>query len=176
MGKLGLVMHGVLATAAATVLLVGSQGEAASIVQTANGQATVATLESDVAHTPTSASVSALVSAYLEREQPGLAQAVLDAHPELDDARTTHERARVALAQGEVDHALSLSQLALTMCETDADGPRACPAWLVAKSIRQVSLLEAMQRAGIQDPATDPVRARAALLNGSREVRLAALP
>ena len=127
MGKLGLVVHGVLATAAATVLLVGSQGEAASIVQTTDGQAQVASLESDVANAPTPTSISALVSAYLEREQPGLAQAVLDAHPELDDARTTHERARVALAQGEVDHALSLSRLALATCENDASGPRACP-------------------------------------------------
>lgn len=171
MSKVGLVLHGVLATAAATVLLVGSQGEAASVVP--RGAADVVELEADVAKAPTSDSVATLVGAYLEREQPGLAQALLDAHPELDDARLTHERARVALAQGEVDHALRLSRLTLATCEA-AHHP--CPAWLVAKSERQVALLEAMEEAGIQDPARDPQGARVALDRSRREVRLAALP
>jgi len=167
MGKLGMVVHGVLATLAATILVVGSESEATPIVASPQG---VASLEADVAKAPTAEALSNLTGAYLERGQPGLAQAVLDAHPEVDSPELSHERARVALAQGEVAHALSLSKLSLSMCGEH------CTASFTAKALRQIATLEAMEKAGIQDPKDDPIATRAALAAGNREVRLALAP
>ncbi|HTJ81817.1 MAG TPA: hypothetical protein VL400_08825 [Polyangiaceae bacterium] len=161
------MVHGVVATLAGTLLLVGSESEATPVVSAPSG---IAALEADVAHAPTTESLASLTSAYLERNQPGLAQALLDAHPELDSAELTHQRARVALAEGEVDRALSLSRLSLAMCEDH------CPAGLTAKALRQISTLEAMERAGIRDPSDDPAATRAALAQSNREVRLAVAP
>lgn len=172
MGKLGFLLHGVLVATVGAVLVAGSEGEAAPLV---TGSDSVAPLEADVAHSPTSQSIADLVSAYLERNQPGLAQAVLDKNGHLDDARLTHERSRVALAQGDVDSALRFAELTLATCDARlASDP--CQAWLVVKSVRQVTLLEAMREAGLKDPAENPALARAALASAGADVRLRGEP
>ena len=169
MGKLGFLLHGVLVATVGAVLVAGSEGEAAQLVRSSDS---LALLEADVAQAPTSESLVRLVAGYLERNQPGLAQAALDKHANLDDARLTHERSRVALAQGDVEGSLRLAQLTLATC--DARPPVSpCAAWLVMKAVRQVTLLEAMRSAGVQDPAEDPALARIALASTGADVRLA---
>lgn len=169
MGKLGFLLHGVLVATVGAVLVAGSEGEAAQLVSSSDS---LARLEADVAQAPTSDSLVSLVGAYLERNQPGLAQAALDKNASLDDARLTHERSRVALAQGDVEGSLRLAHLTLATCDArPSEDP--CAAWLVVKSVRQVTLLEAMRSAGVQDPAEDPALARTALARTGASVRLA---
>lgn len=128
-------------------------------------------LESQAASAPTLASVAALASAYLDRDQPGLASAVIEKAP-----RQVRERPEVAQLEaralyhrGRVREALATAEHAKDTC---ADG---CPAWVAARAARQVAFLEQVVAAGIDDPRIDPHATRAAYERSTRQVRLIAM-
>lgn len=165
MGKLGLVLNGVLLTGVLTIMLVGSEGAAAPVVQHRDQGLT--DLEAEVATSPNNENLSKLASSYLEHQQPGLAQAVLDQNAAVDGAAVTHVRSRVALAQGRVPEALYLSDLTVKKCDLEGCEPRT-----VARALRQAELLRAMDAAGIDDPSKDPHATDIAVAQSGRGVQL----
>jgi hypothetical protein len=165
MGKLGLVLNGVLLAGVLTVMLVGSEGAAAPVVQ--NRDEGLSALEAEVAVEPNAENLSALASTYLDHQQPGLAQAVLDQNAAVDAASVTHVRSRVALAQGRVGEALYLSELTVKKCDLEGCAPKT-----VARALRQTELLRAMSEAGISDPNLDPVGTDLAVARSGRGVQL----
>lgn len=130
-------------------------------------------LEARVAHAPDTASVAALAGAYLDREQPGLATAVIEKAP-----RAVRERPEVAAVQaralfqrGHAREALAVAREASDAC-SDATS---CPAWLMAKTARQVAFLEQVVAAGIDDPQQNPAATRAAYERSTHAVRIVAM-
>lgn len=133
----------------------------------------LARLEARVAEAPANVSdVVALVTAYLDRQQPGLASAVLEkAPPEVRaHALVAHLHARTLFRRGRAREALAVARQASDTCEAGA-----CPAWLVANTTRQVAYFEQVVAAGIDDPETDPDATRAALRRSTHPVRLVAM-
>jgi hypothetical protein len=170
MGKVGMVLNGVVLSGVLTLLLVDAGAAPAPVLSTPDDQ--LGALEAAAVDEANASSVGALVSAYLDRQQPGLAQAVLDRHPELDGAELALARSRVALARGDVEQARRQSALALATCEAPNADP--CSATVVGRALRQRSYLDSLENAGVLDPASHPVAARAALAESRREVVLAA--
>ncbi|NUP09471.1 MAG: hypothetical protein HOW73_25740 [Polyangiaceae bacterium] len=170
MHKLVFVLNGVLLSGVLTVLFVGSEGVASPVVP--GEPSDLSKLEASVAASPDAENVAALASKYLEREQPGLAQAVLDSAPEASSLHLSHVRSRVALAQGRVDEALEISQATLRECEAQGSD---CPSWLYAKSIHQAHVLSAMKGAGVQDPKDDRGLTQAVLVSALQDVRVGGL-
>jgi hypothetical protein len=138
----------------------------------------LAALEADAALRNDTASITKLAAAYLERDQPGLASAVIEkaapavrAQPEI-----SHLYARALLHRGKVPEALAVARDVQASCDTSISaGDHACPAWLVARSARQLAFLEEMHAAGIEDPGTNPDGARAAFDRSSRQIRFVAM-
>jgi hypothetical protein len=131
-------------------------------------------LETQAALAPTAASVSALAGAYLDRDQPGLASAVLE-RASLDvqgRPEVAHLYARALFHRGRARDALAVAERASAAC-ADTDG--ACPAWLVAKTIGQTAFFGEVVAAGIDDPHANPEATRAAYERSNREVRLVAM-
>jgi hypothetical protein len=132
-------------------------------------------LEARAARSPDAASVAALASAYLDREQPGLATAVIENAPRAVRERpeVAHLEARALFHRGHAREALAVARDASDACAESA-GP-ACPAWLVAKTARQVAFFEQVVAAGIDDPQASPAATRAAYERSAHEVRLVAM-
>jgi hypothetical protein len=130
-------------------------------------------LEAQAAIAPAdTGSVAALAGAYLDRDQPGLATAVIEKAP-----RQVRERpevgqlyARSLFLRGRTREALMVARDASEAC-----GEGSCPAWLVAKTARQVAFFEQVVAAGINDPQEDPAATRAAYERSVHEVRLVAM-
>lgn len=169
MQKLGFVVNGALLCGVLTYVFVGSEETASPVVS--GGGDELGALEASVATDPTPENAAALASRYLERDQPGLAQAALDGLPESThaDVRVSHIRSRVALAQGMVDDALAISTAALVSCE---ETPGSCPDWLYTKTIHQTHVLSAMKTSGLQDPSRERALSGAMLVSAVRDVRL----
>lgn len=163
----GLVMVGV-----ASLGLVAGQTQVQPLVGQAFA-AEVQSLENEAARNPSADSVRNLATAYLDRNEPGLASAALDRAPV--DAREEpalgYVVARTLYAQGHVDQALA----ALEGVERSCTEKASCPAWLVAKTTRQAAFLRALDEAGIQDPAAAPEAAQAALARSRRADRVVAI-
>lgn len=130
-------------------------------------------LEARAATTPDAASIAALASAYLDREQPGLASAVIEKAPPQVRARpeVATLAARALFHRGHAREALAVAREASDTCAESAS----CPAWVTAKTARQVAFLEQMVAAGIDDPQQNPVATRAAYERSAHEVRLVAM-
>ncbi len=168
----GLVLGGI----AWMTTFAGMEVRAAEVVPHRAGPAGAALteLETQAAVAPAStASVVALSAAYLERDQPGLATAVIEKAP-----RQVREQPEVAVLyaralfhRGRSREALAVARDAGDVC---ADSP-SCPTWLVAKTARQVAFFEQVVAAGIDDPLNDPTATRAAYERSAREVRLVAM-
>ncbi len=140
----------------------------------------LAALEEKAALSSDVASVAKLASAYLERDQSGLATAVIQkASSEVqDNPEVAHLYARALLHRGKVPEALATARQVEASCETAVDettGRSVCPAWLRARSARQLAFLEEMSAAGIDDPGQNPEGTRAAFDRSSREVRFVAM-
>lgn len=140
----------------------------------------LAALEERAALEPGAAAVSKLAAAYLDREQPGLASAVIDKAPAAIRAipEISHLYARALLHRGKVPEALAVARQVEIACEASIDGEKAnssCPAWLMARNARQLAFLEEMSAAGIEDPAQNPDGARAAFDRSARQVRFVAM-
>jgi hypothetical protein len=138
----------------------------------------LAALEADAALRHDTASVAKLATAYLERDQPGLASAVIEKAPSAVRAapEISHLYARALLHRGKVPEALAVARDVQATCDASISaGDRSCPAWLVARSARQLAFLEEMQAAGIDDPGMNPDGARAAFDRSARQIRFVAM-
>src|SRR5262249_39467416 len=138
----------------------------------------LAALEERAALEPGAATVSKLAAAYLDREQPGLASAVIDKAPASVRAipEISHLYARALLHRGKVPEALAVARQVESACAASVDARSgACPAWVMAKNARQLAFLEEMSAAGIEDPAVNPDGARAAYDRSARQVRFVAM-
>jgi predicted Zn-dependent protease len=138
------------------------------------GGAALAQLETRAALAPdNSAPIAALATAYLDRDQPGLATAVIEKAPRQvrEEPQIAHLYARALFHRGRSREALAVARDA---SETCTDSP-SCPAWLVAKTSRHLAFLEQVVAAGIDDPLDNPTATRAAYERSSHEVRLVAM-
>jgi|JI10StandDraft_1071094.scaffolds.fasta_scaffold41269_5 hypothetical protein len=130
-------------------------------------------LEASAAQAPTPRSVIALANAYLDRDQPGLASAVLEKAPREVQSRpeVAEVLARALFHRGRAREALAVARGASEAC---VDSPTCAP-WLVGKTSRQVAFFEQVVAAGIDDPQADPEGIRVAYERSSHEVRLVAM-
>jgi hypothetical protein len=78
--------------------------------------------------------------------------------------------ARALFHRGHAREALAIARDASTACDSGS-----CPAWLVAKTTRQVAFFEQVVAAGIDDPQHDPAATLAAYERSAHEVRLVAM-
>ncbi|MFO0756746.1 MAG: hypothetical protein U0359_09655 [Byssovorax sp.] len=130
-------------------------------------------LEASAAQAPTVRSVVALANAYLDRDQPGLASAVLEKAPRevLSRPEVGEVLARALFHRGRAREALAAARSANEAC---LDAP-SCAPWLMSKTTRQVAFFEQVVAAGIDDPLTDPEGTMVAYERSSHEVRLVAM-
>lgn len=138
------------------------------------GGLALAQLETQAALAPASPpSVAALAGAYLDCDQPGLATAVIEKAPcwVRERPEVAHLYARALFHRGRVREALAVARDVSEIC---GDAP-SCPAWLVAKTARQVAFFEQVVAAGIDDPQDDPSATLAAYERSTHEVRLVAM-
>jgi hypothetical protein len=168
-----LVANGLCLAGMAFMLVSGTEQRATPLVAASpDAPFDLAALEQRAAAEPSAPSVTALASAYLDREQPGLASAVLDRAP--GDLRARPEiavlRARAMFHRGHAREALAVAREASASC---ADG--ACPTWIEARAARQVAFFEEVVAAGVDDPQADPRATRAAYERSTRAVRLVAM-
>jgi predicted Zn-dependent protease len=125
------------------------------------GGVAIEQLETRAALAPASApTVAALAGAYLERDQPGLATAVIEKAPRTirEQPEVAHLYARALFHRGRAREALAVARDASETC----GALPSCPAWLVAKTTRQVAFFEQVVAAGIDDPQDAPTATRAA--------------
>ena len=134
----------------------------------------VAALETRASLSPSAPAVVDLATAYLERDQSGLAAAVIEHAPREIQKRADVAQvyARVLYHRGKAREALAVAREARETCE---DGWSHCPAWLDAKTTRQVAFLEEVVAAGIDDPLANPAATRAAYERSTREVQMVAM-
>jgi hypothetical protein len=163
----GLVLGGI----AWMTSLGGMEVRAAQVLP--KGAPELASLEAEAALSPSARSVSALAGAYLDHEQPGLATAVIERAPRemRERPEVAHLYARALFHRGRAREALAVARDASDAC-SDATP---CPAWLVARTTRQVAFLEQVVAAGIDDPQENPSGTRAAYERSAHEVRLIAM-
>jgi hypothetical protein len=175
MGLLTKLANGVLLAGVATVALASGRTHVRPLVGDAFAQE-VADLETAAALDPSASAARALASAYLDRNEPGLASAVLDRVPAVErhDPRVAYVEARALYARGRSSEALAILRGVERSCEARA-GEEACPAWLVAKVTRQATFLDALGQAGVEDPAREPEAALAALERSRRQGRVVAI-
>ena len=115
--------------------------------------------------------VRALVQAYLDRDMPGLAVAVLSRSPAAVTSPASSDlAARAYLGAGRATEALAMTKHVLSQCDASSLG---CEATLVARAARRASVLESMVEMGIEDAEKDPVGADLAMRRASRQVRIA---
>lgn len=180
-----LVVNGLVIAAAAWMFVHGTKTGASGLLP-AKARAPIATetalasLEERAALSRDAESVGKLAAAYLERDQPGLASAAIQNAPPAIQAvpEIAHLHARALLHRGKVPEALAMARQVEASCGASMEAPGssgACPAWLIARSARQLAFLEEMSSAGIEDPGANPDGARAAFDRSSREVRFVAM-
>jgi hypothetical protein len=130
-------------------------------------------LESQAAMAPTAGTVAALAGAYLDRNQSGLATAVLEKAPRemRERPEVAHLYARALFHRGRAREALAVARDASQTC---AEGGTCAP-WLVAKTTRQVAFFEQLVSAGIDDPQANPDATLAAYDRSTHAVRLVAM-
>lgn len=129
-------------------------------------------LEARAGLSPDVATVAALAGAYLDRDQPGLATAVIEKAPLVMRERpeVAQAYARALFHRGRAREALAVASDASDRCAESL-----CPAWVVVKTARQVAFFEQVVAAGIDDPQAHPAATRAAYERSTHEVRLIAM-
>lgn len=139
--------------------------------------ADITALETNASFTPSRENVVALAVAYLERDQPGLASAVIERAPAEVRAQPeiAHLHARALFLRGRPSEALATAKDALDVCASSGATASRCPSWLIAKTARQVAFFREVVDAGIEDPLADPAGTKAAYERSAREVRLVAM-
>lgn len=155
----------------------GLEVRAAKVLPQANSTvaavAALDQLETRAATTPDAASIAALAGAYLDRDQPGLAAAVIERAPRAVRTRpeVATQEARALFHRGMPREALAVARNASEACADFGS----CPAWVTAKTARQLAFLEQVVAAGIDDPYASPAATRAAYERSLHEVRMVAM-
>lgn len=182
-GTNGLILAGVLA-----LFAVGTQEDAEGLLPSAPVCASgtdplgrcassmdLRSLEANAARDPGASAVVRLATAYLDRDQPGLASAVIDRAPAAVRARpeVAQLEARALFGRGRAREALAVAREGQSSC--DVDDAATCPSWLLAKTTRQIAFLEEVVGAGIDDPYADPSATMAAYERSAHAVRLVAM-
>jgi hypothetical protein len=139
--------------------------------------ADIASLEERASFSPSTSTITALVTAYLDREQPGLASAVIERAPAevRREPMVAQLHARALFQRGRAREALAVAKEAHEACVSSSTGERLCPSWLVAKTTRQLAFFDEVVAAGIEDPYESPGATKAAYEKSAREVRLVAV-
>jgi hypothetical protein len=171
MGLLSKLANGLVLVGVASMGLVAGRTNVRPLVSEALA-ADVRTLEVSAARERTPDAVRQLASAYLDRNEPGLATAVLEgaAPATRRDPGVAYVEARALYARGRSGEALAVLRSVQAACASDG-----CPAWLGAKASRQAAFLEALQEAGVEDPAAQPELAQLALERTRRQGRVVAI-
>lgn len=174
MGLLTKLANALVLVGVASMGMMAGQTQVQPLVSTALA-AEVSPLEEAVARDGSPHAVRQLATAYLDRNEPGLATAVLEGAPAQTrrDPGVAYAEVRALYARGRASEALAVLRSVERACDAGADG--ACPAWLAAKVTRQASFLEALRDAGVEDPAAQPVLAQAALERSRRHGRVVAM-
>lgn len=177
-----LITNGIVLAGIGWMVAMGTSKEEAKVLpplrSTAEFKATdISALETNASFSPTRENVAALAVAYLERDQPGLASAVIEKAPAEVRSRpeVAHLHARALFLRGRPREALTTAKEALDGCASADAGASRCPSWLVAKTARQVAFFHEVVDAGIEDPVADPAGTKAAYERSAREVRLVAM-
>ena len=173
-----LLANGLILAGISWMCVVGEQHEARAVLPaSSSASGDVTELEAEVGLGATTASVAKLATAYLDRDQPGLASAVIERAPE--EVRQRPEiaqlHARALFGRGHARQALAVARSVNATCDASSAGRIGCPPWLVAKATHQVAFLEEVVAAGIDDPYADPDATVAAYERSNREVRLVAV-
>lgn len=175
-----ILANAVVFSAMGAMALSGTRKDTAQVLPalSANTEISVADLsglERDVAKYPSTQNVGALATAYLERNQPGLASAVLENAPKAiqQSPEIAYLSARSSFLRGKVSQALAAAEQVKLACG-DAVQQR-CPAWLVAKTERQLAFFREMNALGIENPYENPELTRAAYERSSHELRTVAM-
>jgi hypothetical protein len=172
--RLGMwLVNGVILGAVCVMAAIGGEEHVAKLVPEPQDHAgpVLTDLEAKAALAPSATNVASLATAYLDRDQPGLASAVIEgASPEIRlRPEVAVVQARALFHRGESRKALAVARAAAEGC---AD---TCAPWLVAKSARQLAFLENVVAAGIDDPHDNPSAVREASDKSAHEVRLVAM-
>ena len=171
-----LIANGLVLAGIGWMCLLGTQQRAAAVLPPLADK-DVSALEDHAALSPDAASIARLATAYLDRDQPGLASAVIDRSPaELRERPEIAQlQARALFGRGRASEALAVAKGARDSCSDEVTGRIGCAPWLVAKTTRQLAFLEEVVAAGIEDPYADPDATLAAYERSVREVRLVAM-
>lgn len=180
------ITNGVVLAGITWMVAVGTEKQAAKLLPSPKPTpgleiADVSKLEERASISPTIASVAELTKAYLERDQPGLAMAVIERAPaEIRGEPLIAElHARALFQRGRAREALAVAREASEACSarpsSASSEARRCPAWLVAKTTRQLAFFQEVVAAGIEDPYQNPAGTKAAYERSTREVRLVAM-
>ncbi len=127
-------------------------------------------LESAVSRDPTDATaLRALVSEYVDRRAPGLAEAAITRAPaEIQTlAEIADYRAQTLAQLGNTRVALDVQRSVLVECRRST-----CSQTLVGRAMRRAEWLEQMVGLGVDDAAREPARALLAYRLATRDVRL----
>jgi hypothetical protein len=169
----------VLAAAVGLWLASGTQREKPVIAETKSD--TVRVLEADVAAHPGDASrVQALVQAYLDAKQPGLAVALVESAPGnvRDDVRVDHLYARALVDEGRNQDALMAERRVLGACRSVMDenpsAPAGCDHTLFASATRRAAILQELVKLGVEDSQAEPEASLVAYHNAIREAHVSA--
>lgn len=175
MGLLTKLANALVLVGVASMGMMAGQTQVQPLVSSALA-AEVSPLEAAVARDGSPLAVRQLATAYLDRNEPGLATAVLEGAPAETrrDPGVAYAEVRALYARGRASEALAVLRSVERACRVGADGGT-CPAWLAAKVSRQASFLEALRDAGVEDPAAQPELARAALERSRRQGRVVAI-
>lgn len=173
-----LLANGAVMGGLAWMSVVGVHREAGRVLK--SGGSDIARLEDEAALTQKAGPVAELAAAYLDRDQPGLASAVIERAPARvrNEPRVATLEARALYGRGEVRQALAVARSVQENLDRACDqspSAEACPSWLVAKSSHQLAFLEEVVAAGIDDPYSDPDATRAAYERSTRAVHLIAV-
>lgn len=177
-----LVMNGVVLAGITWMVGTGTHTQPAKVLPSLKATSDMqlvdmSALETSASLSPTSENVAALATAYLDRDQPGLASAVLEKAPA--DVRRSpeiaHLEARALFQRGRPREALAAAREVQETCSSSAPGSTRCSAWLSAKTARQVAFFREVVSAGIDDPRADPAATRAAYDRSAKEMRIIAM-
>lgn len=173
--RLGLVVaNGCVLAGISWMIAFGPNLRAAELLpmRSAPALGDIPALEARAARSSTASNVVALAAAYLDRDQPGLASAVIEKAPREVQARpeVAQLKARALFHRGHAREALAVAEEARAACAQTE-----CPAWIAAKTARHVALLEQVVAAGIDAPRSDPTATRAVYERSPREIRIVAM-
>ena len=175
---MGLRAYGAAAMTATAGLWAMSGTQKEKPVLAATAPEDVRALEFSAAAHPRSAeSTRALVQAYLDVRQPGLAIVLVEgaAPVVMGDVRVQHVYARALVDEGRNEEALAIEGGVVSRCRSvadDAPAPAGCDGVLLASAMRRSDILRELVSLGVEDAQAHPEMSLVAYQNATREARV----